>query len=139
MKIRELRHQVSNLARNQMTAEQTSQSLQALVNALDQLESRQEASQLRRQFRWLWTATATTALALSLTCFWLCWQSHQSRQELAQAQAKLIRQETQLGQLQKKLMLHEDALLKILKKMTSQRPSPTGQPSALDGMARAGT
>ena len=100
MKIHELRNRVSNLARNQMTAEQAIQSLRELVNALDQLESGQlqEVSRLRRQFRWLWAATVTTALALSLTSCFLYWQSHESRQELAQSQVQLAQHQEQLSQ-----------------------------------------
>jgi len=129
MKIQELRNRISSLARSQMTTEQTNQSLQALVNALDQLETGQlqEVSRLRRQLRWLWAATITAALMLSLTCSWLCWENRQSQQQLAQSQVQLARQQEQLSQQQEKLTLYEGALLKLLQRMTSQPPSQTSQ------------
>lgn len=130
MKIHELRNRVSNLARSQMTAEQTNQSLRELVNTLDQLESGQlqEVSRLRRQFRWLWAATATTALALSLTSCFLYWKNRQSQLQLEQSQVQLARHQEQLSRQQEKLTLYEDALLKLLRTMTSQPPNRTGRP-----------
>jgi len=130
MKTQELRSRVSHLARSQLTAEQISQSLQAVVNTLDQLENghQSEASRLRREFRWWCLATVTGLLALCLTCCFLCWQNRQLRRDLQQSQAQLAQQQQQLLQQHDKLALHEDALLRILRKMTNKPPSQTGQP-----------
>lgn len=130
MKTQELRSRVSHLARSQMTAEQISQSLQTVVNALDQLETghQSEASRLRRELRWWCLATVTGLLALCLTCSWLCWQGHLLRQQLEQSQAQLVQQQQQLSQNQGKLALHEDAILKILRRMTTKSSNQTGQP-----------
>jgi hypothetical protein len=81
-----------------------------------------EVSRLRRQFRWRCAAAATAALALALTWSWLCWQSRQSREELAQSQAQLAWHREQLSQPQEKLTLYEDALRKILRRMTTGQP-----------------
>lgn len=130
MKIHELRNHVANLARNQMTAEQTSQSLQTLVNALDQFETAQqgEVPRLRRQFRWLSVAAASLALALALTCSWLCWQGHQLRRQWAQSEARLAEHQEQLSRQEQRQALYSDALLKFVKRMTSQPPSKATRP-----------
>lgn len=130
MKTQELRSRISNLARSQMTADQISQSLQELVRGLDQLETGQqkELCRLRQEFRRLWVATVTGLLALGLTCSWLCWQNRQLRQALSLSQVQFVLQQRQLSQCQEKQALHQDAILKILRRMTTKSPSQTGQP-----------
>lgn len=118
MKIAELRNRLSNLARNQMSAEQHNQSLQELVQSLAQLETdlQKEAIQLRRRFRQLCLALMAGLLMLSLMCSFLYWRGHRLRQGLEQARVQLYQQQERLG-------LHEDALLKILKRTTGREPT----------------
>jgi hypothetical protein len=52
----------------------------------------------------------------------------QLRRQQAESLAQLVQQKNELSGQRDTLALHEEALLKILKKMTTTNPSQTGQP-----------
>lgn len=129
MKTQELRNRVSVIARSQMSVEQISQSLQAMVKDVEQLESDQQKEVFRhhRYFRWLCLTTLTGLLALLLTCCFLYWEGHQLRHQLEQSQTRLTEQQRQLSQQREKLELHQNAIVKILTRITTSRET-TPQP-----------